>query len=1268
MAARGKVVRVEAILLTKDAEAGIKRLGASIRKAFGTDLKGLATTTEKALDRLAGSAKKTKTYFDGINLVTMKELGDEAQKASVDVHKLATGTKDLSSETKKLKVDTGKLKVETKQLSAEMKVLGIAGKGTLRILKTGVTSAKVAWRSFRFVIASTLGVTRSLYTNMLSFRTLFLGGAFVTAFAPFARFERDLANVATLTSQTTEELAAARDRVFEVAKSTGQAFEPLLKSLYDLVSAGRSAQESMVLIETAAKLAEGGVTTASNAVSALNTVINVYNLDVEEATDVSDAFFSAVRKGVTTVERLSLNVGKVLPVARQLGVGFDEVLAALAALTKGGLDTEQAATALRQIFLALVSPSQQAAQAAQDLGVELGSAAVTGGRFLEFFQNLNDQTGGSAEQLSRLFENVRALNGVSILAADRGRLLADSLQAMGNRAGETEQAFGKMQQTLDVRFRRTLRAAEEALVRIGQGAKPGILRLLDDITAGFEGIDAEKIGAVLSKIVDIIRASVRAMAVAFREGKLPELLTAIFVNGLEQIARVFLAGLPLLLSVAKRLGIAIGTTLVNSIFGATYDRLGQEVQSESFFGNVFSKIAPESAQLAKDIAFQSRVLEEGEGAIKKYAAAYEEAARKTALLRKLVEIDPYGGRNLEELKAAQEAERRIGLAIEALKNPDKVRLAGAKSFGDELSRAAREELEQSISAFGQQVKANVGKFLGDIGDDVASEAVKQAIGDIQKAIDAPLEEAGQIAGTDMAKSFLTAFREAVKEELPKDLAAVGPTIVNAAGLPFQAATSFRAQVPELEALVDRLAAARDAYEQLYRGGADTTEAKRAVVELRKEVEALVESMLSNIEATKKGPIQIPDELVLKLRVLQQEIAVLGATMPEAGAFEAGFTAGFDAVRAEFDDLQVRLEELLALRKELRDAGRDTAGVDLAIGTTTKAYEGQRLAIIASLQAARDQGLVTAEQVAEAVAQLDALQIRTENLRLSAGNAGQQFSAGFLSTAQSLGTLETAGSAAANGLASAFDLIGDAARGASINVRAFIRDFLADMAVAIIRALILKAITDSIGGGSGRGAAAGGSVGSAIGAAISGSAIGAAGASGAIGAVGRNRGGLIPSGRNANAQRLNRGGSVWHPHPGRFVPGPRVNRDVVNAKLTPGEYVWPVDAVEHFGMRFMELGRKKLLPKREVYDALSGVRMAGKIQRLNDGGPVGVITRTVRELSGNGGGGGDSSPRSVPVMRDRDYDQHIRQGRRAVWETLESEGSRLRGIMNRRGGR
>lgn len=291
-------------------------------------------------------------------------------------------------------------------------------------------------------------------SNVKSFavRSIAQVGAFVGALAGInasltsaLAFDRQLAEVSTLLSGTTEEMQALRGESERLAREFGTLPTDQAKAFYQVISAGAStAAEATDILTAANRLAVGGVTDVLTAADGLTSILNAYGNQVESAASVSDTLFVGMKAGKTTIAELSANMGKVAPLAASLNVGFDELVATIAALTKGGISTAESITGVRSILAAITKPTSEAKKLAGDLGIEFNAAGLQAKGFAGFLDDLRARTGGSVEQLSLLFGGVEALVPIMALSGQAGADFSAIMGQMGDKAGSTEEAFNKM--------------------------------------------------------------------------------------------------------------------------------------------------------------------------------------------------------------------------------------------------------------------------------------------------------------------------------------------------------------------------------------------------------------------------------------------------------------------------------------------------------------------------------------------------------------------------------------------------------------------------------------------------------------------------------------------------------------------------------------------------------------------------------------------------------------------------------------------------------
>jgi len=307
-----------------------------------------------------------------------------------------------------------------------------------------------------------------------------ISAAIVGATKVFADFDREMANVSTmLRGEAIQYMDDYRIAVRDMSVEFGEATGTLSKGLYDILSAGIDASEAIDVLDVAARTAAAGMTDTGTAADALTTMINAFGMEASDAERVADSLFTAVFGGKTTFDELAGAVGRVAPVAAMANVSMEEMNAALSTLTRAGLSTDEAVTALRAVILAYISPSQQAAEAAAELGINLSAATLDS---IGLAGAMEQVTGLTAEQSGAIFGNVRALLAAAGITQDLTGFQED-LAAQYDSAGAMAEAQAKATDNLAHQLDRLRMAGMDVVRGFGEALAPAISEIVERLQA-----------------------------------------------------------------------------------------------------------------------------------------------------------------------------------------------------------------------------------------------------------------------------------------------------------------------------------------------------------------------------------------------------------------------------------------------------------------------------------------------------------------------------------------------------------------------------------------------------------------------------------------------------------------------------------------------------------------------------------------------------------------------------------------------------------------
>jgi len=267
----------------------------------------------------------------------------------------------------------------------------------------------------------------------------------------FREFELRMAEVSTIISSdlvsTTQELSAG---VRALSLKYGKSANDLAKGLYDILSAAVPVEDSLNLLNIAAKAATAGLTDVSTSVDVLTSVMNAYGYSAAQMANVSDIMFKAVVRGKFHYEDLASALGYVTPIAAQAGVSFEELAASISAATRQGQHVDMVARGLALTIQNIIKPSQQAADAANLLGLDLSLASLQAEGLEGFLQKLAVATGNNAAKIAEIVPNMRSYRVAMVLASNEADEFARDLEIMENAGGATDDAFNKIATTVSM--------------------------------------------------------------------------------------------------------------------------------------------------------------------------------------------------------------------------------------------------------------------------------------------------------------------------------------------------------------------------------------------------------------------------------------------------------------------------------------------------------------------------------------------------------------------------------------------------------------------------------------------------------------------------------------------------------------------------------------------------------------------------------------------------------------------------------------------------
>ncbi len=274
--------------------------------------------------------------------------------------------------------------------------------------------------------------------------------ALVPAVAAAADFQTEMIRLNTLVGISTELMEEFEESILDLAPGLGQTPEELAKAMFAITSGGiRSAQSVDLLVASAqaARIGLGDVTTIARVSTAVLQAFADQNLTAAQAVDI---MVGTVREGNLVADELPNAFGRVIGIAGQMGVTFQEVGTFIATFTRLGVSAEIAATSLRATLFSILNPGKEARDTFDSLGLSIQDMRnkIKDDGLTDAMLALLEATGGNLDILSDIIPNIRAMSGVLGVYAAQADQVVQIQKNMNNIFGVTAEGFETVQTTV----------------------------------------------------------------------------------------------------------------------------------------------------------------------------------------------------------------------------------------------------------------------------------------------------------------------------------------------------------------------------------------------------------------------------------------------------------------------------------------------------------------------------------------------------------------------------------------------------------------------------------------------------------------------------------------------------------------------------------------------------------------------------------------------------------------------------------------------------
>jgi len=353
--------------------------------------------------------------------------------------------------------------------------------------------------------ASFQATGRSLTRNLTVPMALAAGAAVKTAMD----FEDSFGKIEGLVGVAKADLKELQNAAKTLGPAYGQSANQAADALFYITSAGLRGKDAIDVLEKSLKASAVGLGDAKTIADLTTSAMNAYGKEILNASQATDTLTAAVRLGKIEPGELAASIGQVLPLSSALGINFNEVGAAFAAMSRTGTDAATAATQLRGIMSGLTKVTPKAEKQLAEFGLsgEGLRKQLREQGLLSVLQTLTDTFGDNEVAISNVFGNVRALTGVLDLMGANAESTTAIFAEMADSTGILDEAFGVTADTTKFQFAQGIAELKSVALEVGQVLIPvfinTVIPAIKSVAASFIGL-VERFKALSPQTQDAI--------------------------------------------------------------------------------------------------------------------------------------------------------------------------------------------------------------------------------------------------------------------------------------------------------------------------------------------------------------------------------------------------------------------------------------------------------------------------------------------------------------------------------------------------------------------------------------------------------------------------------------------------------------------------------------------------------------------------------------------------------------------------------------------
>jgi TP901 family phage tail tape measure protein len=312
------------------------------------------------------------------------------------------------------------------------------------------------------------------------------GRAFSASIRLASNYEAELQKVVGLVGVAQGEVDAMGESILKMSTALGTSPQELAEGLFFVTSAGARGAKAMEILEASAMAAQAGLGSTATVADAVTSAVNAYASSGMTAAKATGILVAAVREGKASADEMAGSMGQVLGLASAVGVGFDEVAASVAAMTRVGITSAEAVTSLKATLSAIYNPTSQSIEAfeAMGLSVEQLRESLADDGLLATLRLVGEASDGNNAKVLEAIPNIRAMGAVFTLLGENADAVEQIFKSLAEETGGSlQKAFAAASETSKKKFSEAMSALQVTAIDLGTRALPTVTRVIEAMAA-----------------------------------------------------------------------------------------------------------------------------------------------------------------------------------------------------------------------------------------------------------------------------------------------------------------------------------------------------------------------------------------------------------------------------------------------------------------------------------------------------------------------------------------------------------------------------------------------------------------------------------------------------------------------------------------------------------------------------------------------------------------------------------------------------------------